>query len=114
MIVDGAVVPRCGARRLVKIIFRESMRQGIECVHVCTCGRRRRVSESWLCPSARLYEGLLQLKRVTVEVCTVFRELCPYPRGASWLRPAWFGAMPKADSGRRSYCKAGMCAGSRR
>ena len=89
MVVDVAVVPRCGAGRLIKIVFRESMSQGVECVHVCTCGRRRRVSESWLCPSARLCEGLLQLKRVTTEVCTVFRELCPCPRGGFWLRPAW-------------------------
>jgi hypothetical protein len=47
------------------------------------------VCESSLCPSAYPYKEKLQLKRVTIEECTVFRGLCPCPRGASWLRPAW-------------------------
>jgi hypothetical protein len=50
---------------------------------------QRRVNESSLCPSAYPCDEKLQLKCVIVKVCTVFRELCPYPRGAFWLRPAW-------------------------
>jgi hypothetical protein len=52
-------VPRCGAESLMKIIIRESM-----------------------CPSACPCEEKLQLKRVIIEECTVFRELCPCPRKA--------------------------------
>jgi hypothetical protein len=84
----GEVVPRCGAGSLMKIIVQESMSQGVMGVQVSTLSRRR-VRESSLCPSAYPCEEKLQLKRVTIEVCTVFRELCPCPRGASWLRPAW-------------------------
>jgi hypothetical protein len=81
-------VPRCGAGSLMKIIVRESMCQGVMGVQVSTSSRCR-VRESSLCPSACPCEEKLQLKCVTVEECTVFRELCPCPRGASWLRPAW-------------------------
>ena len=84
----GEVVPRCGAGSLMKIIVRESMCQGVMGVQVGTLSRRR-LCESSSCSSARLREDLLQLKRVAIEVCTVFRELCPCPRGASWLRPVW-------------------------
>jgi hypothetical protein len=62
MIVDGEVVPRCGAGSLMKIVVRESMRQGVMGVQVSTSSRRR-VCESSLCPSARFYEDALQLKR---------------------------------------------------
>ena len=71
MIVDGEAVeprqvePRCGTGSLVKIVNR-----GVKCVHVCTCGRRR-VCVSSLCPSARLCEDPLQLKRVTSSCCPV-------------------------------------------
>jgi hypothetical protein len=61
--------------------------QRVKGVHVGTSSWCR-VRESSLCPSACPCEEKLKLKRVTVEVCTVFRELCPCPRGASWLRPA--------------------------
>jgi hypothetical protein len=81
------VVPS-GTISLVKFIVRESMCQGVTIVQVSTSSRRR-VCESSLCPSACPCEEKLQLKRVTIEVCTVFRELCPCPRGASWLQPAW-------------------------
>jgi hypothetical protein len=62
----GEVVPRCGAGSLVKIVVRESMRQGVKCVQVGTLSRHR-VCESWLCPSARLYEVQLQLKHAMLE-----------------------------------------------
>jgi hypothetical protein len=84
----GKVVPRCGARSLMKIIVRESISQGVMGVRVST-SYRCRVHESLLCPSACLCEEKLQLKCVTVAECTVFCELCPCPRGAFWLRPAW-------------------------
>ena len=48
-------------------VRRNLMSQGVKCVHVYTCGRRHRLCESSLCPSARLCEGPLQLKRVTFE-----------------------------------------------
>jgi hypothetical protein len=60
----GEMVPRCGARSLMKIIVRESMRQGVMSVQVSTSSRCR-VRESSLCPSAHLCEDPLQLKRVT-------------------------------------------------
>jgi hypothetical protein len=62
MIVDGEVVPRCGAGSLMKIVVWESMRQGVMGVQVSTLSRRR-VRESSLCPSARFCEDALQLKR---------------------------------------------------
>ena len=74
-----------------------------------------RVRESWLCPSARLCESLLQLKHVTVKVCARCFVSCVHilvERPGCGQRG--FGAMPKADGGRRSYRKARMCAGSRR
>jgi hypothetical protein len=30
-----------------------------------------------------------RVRESSFEECMVFRELCPCPRGASWLRPAW-------------------------
>jgi hypothetical protein len=84
----GEEVPRCGIGSLVKIVVRESMCQGVMGVRVSTSSRRR-VRESSLCPSACPCEEKLQLKRVTIEKCTVFRGLCPCPCGVSWLRPAW-------------------------
>jgi hypothetical protein len=66
----GEVVPRCGAGSLIKIVFRESMCQGVMGVQVSTSSRRR-VRESSLCPSACFCEGLLQLKRVTSCCCSV-------------------------------------------
>jgi hypothetical protein len=84
----GEVVPRCGAGSPIKIVLRESMSQVVMVMRVGTSSRRR-VRESSMCPSACPCEEKLQLKYVTVEECTVFRELCPCPRGASWLRSAW-------------------------
>jgi hypothetical protein len=84
----GEVVPRCGAGSLIKIVIRESICQGVMDVQFGASSRRR-VRESSMCPSACLCEEKLQLKRVTIEECTVFHGLCPCPRGASWLRPAW-------------------------
>jgi hypothetical protein len=84
----GEVVPRCGAGSLIKIVVREGMSQGVMVVRVARPVRVKSVSHRCvqvLIPVMRK----LQLKRVTVEVCMVFRELCPCPRGASWLRPAW-------------------------
>jgi hypothetical protein len=66
------VVPRCGARSLMKIIVWESMCQGIMGVQVRTSSRYR-VCESSLCPSACFCEDPLQLKRVTSEGCPVQR-----------------------------------------
>jgi hypothetical protein len=62
----GEVVPRCGARSLVKIVVRESVYEGVMGVQVCTLSRCR-VCESSLNPSACFCEDLLQLKRVTFE-----------------------------------------------
>jgi hypothetical protein len=63
----GEVVPRCGARSLVKIIVRESLKsQRVMGVRVGTSSQRR-VRELSLCPSVRLCEDPLQLKRVTFE-----------------------------------------------
>jgi hypothetical protein len=59
----GAVVPGEVPVNLIKIVIRESMSQGVMNVRVSTL-RRCRVCESWLCPSARLCEDLLRLKRV--------------------------------------------------
>jgi hypothetical protein len=87
MIVDGRG-GAVGVGNLIKIIVRESMCQGVMGVRV-SMSCRRRVCESSLCPSACSCEEELQLKGVTIEECTVFRGLCPCPRGASWLRPAW-------------------------
>jgi hypothetical protein len=85
----GEMVPRCGAGGLIKIIVRESLKsQGVMFVQV-SMSSQRRVRESSLCPSAYPCEEKLQLKRITIKECTVFRVLCPCPRGASWLRPAW-------------------------
>jgi hypothetical protein len=84
----GEVVPRCGAGSLVKIIVRESICQGVMGVQFAASSQCR-VRESFMCPSACPCEEELQLKRVTIEECTVFHGLCPCPRGASWLRPAW-------------------------
>jgi hypothetical protein len=65
------------------------MSREVKCVQGSTFSRCRcRVLESSLCSSACPCEEKLKLKRVTVEVCTVFRELCPCPHGVSWLRPA--------------------------
>jgi hypothetical protein len=61
---------------------------GVIGVQVRTSSQRR-VCELSLCPSVCSCEEKLQLKRVTVKMCTVFCELCPCPRGVSWLRPAW-------------------------
>jgi hypothetical protein len=69
----GEEVPRCGAGSLMKIIFWESMCQGVMGVHVCMLSRRR-VCESWLCPSACLCYGALQLKH---------GRLCVSTRGSS-------------------------------
>jgi hypothetical protein len=66
------VVPRCGARSLMKIIVWESMCQGIMGVQVRTSSRYR-VCESSLCPSACFCEDPLQLKRVTSKGCPVQR-----------------------------------------
>jgi hypothetical protein len=84
----GEVVPRCGAGSPIKIVLRESVSQVVMVVRVGTSSRRQ-VRESSMCPSAYPCEEKLQLKRVTIEECMVFCELCPCPRGASWLRPAW-------------------------
>jgi hypothetical protein len=77
MIVDGRGGAEVWYGSLIKIIIREfrqgrlrrsPMSQRVKCVHVYTCGRRcHRLCESTLCPSARLCEGPLQLKRVTFE-----------------------------------------------
>jgi hypothetical protein len=56
----------------------------VKCLQGSTFSRcRRRVHELSSCSSACPCEEKLQLKRVTIEVCTVFCELCPCPRGAS-------------------------------
>jgi hypothetical protein len=81
-------VLRCGAGSLIKIILRECMSQVVMVVRVGTSSRRRD-RELSMCPSACPCEEKLQLKRVIIEECTVFCGLCPCPRGASWLRPAW-------------------------
>jgi hypothetical protein len=81
-------VPRCGPRSPIKIVLWESMSQVVMVMRVRTSSRRR-VHESSMCPSACPCEEKLQLKRVTIEECTVFCRLCPCPRDASWLRPAW-------------------------
>jgi hypothetical protein len=47
----GEVVPRCGAKSLMKIIVRESLCQGVMGVQVSTSSRCR-VRESSLCSSA--------------------------------------------------------------
>jgi hypothetical protein len=73
MIIDGEVVPRCGAGSLTKIVIRESMRQGVMGVQVSTSSRRR-VRESSLCPSAHFCEDALQLKH---------GRLCVSTRGSS-------------------------------
>ena len=64
----GAVVPRSGAGRLViKIVIRgSSTSHGVKCVRVGTLSRRH-VCESSSCPSARVCEDPLQLKRITFE-----------------------------------------------
>jgi hypothetical protein len=63
------VMPRCGARSLMKIVVQESMCQGVMGVRVRTSSRRQ-VHESLLCPSACLCDGVLQLKRGRLRVST--------------------------------------------
>jgi hypothetical protein len=62
------VVPRCGARSLMKIVVWENMCQGVMGVQVRTSSWRR-FYELSLCPSACFCEDLLQLKRVTSCCC---------------------------------------------
>jgi hypothetical protein len=69
----GAVVPRCGAGSLMKIVVRESMCQEVMGMQV-SMSSRCRVRESLLCPSACLCDGALQLKR---------GRLCVSTRGSS-------------------------------
>jgi hypothetical protein len=91
MIVDGRGDAEVWFRKFHHVHLRESQKsREVKCLQGSTFSRcRRRVHESSLCSSACPCEEKLQLKLVTVEVCTVFRELCPCPCGASWLRPAW-------------------------
>jgi hypothetical protein len=76
----GEVMPRCDAGSLMKIIVRESMCQGVMGVRVDTLSRRR-VRESSLCPSVRLCEDPLQLKRVTFKELPGSKDRCVRRQG---------------------------------
>jgi hypothetical protein len=85
---SGAAEARCRESRQVR--FRGSqLSQVVKCMQGSTLSRRRcHVSES-SCPSACLREDPLKLKRITIEVCMVFCELCPCLHGASWSWSSW-------------------------
>jgi hypothetical protein len=76
MIVDGEVVPRSGAGSLIKIVVRKSVCRGVMSVQVST-------SSLWSlssCPSACIFEDLLQLK--CGRLCVSITGSCLSMKGA--------------------------------
>jgi hypothetical protein len=83
--VDGRGGAQVWCRKSRQVHLRESqISRDVKCMQGSIFSRCRcQVCESSLCRSVCPREEKLQLKHVIVEVCTVFYELCPCPRGAS-------------------------------